>query len=78
MRYTKMQVLNRVQWLNELTGENYRASKAYGGWDLYIETPTHGHSKGFLGFDARKSTQEFMEYLDGICMAICYCRNNNK
>ena len=76
MRYTKMQVLNRVQWLNELTGENYTASKTRSEWDLYIETPTHAHSRGFLGFDVGKSTQEFMEYLYGICTAICYCRNN--
>lgn len=76
MRYTKEQVLGRVSWLNKLTGENYRTSKAYGGWDLYIETPTKGHSRGCFGFDVRMETQCFMDYLNGIFAGIAYCRNN--
>ena len=42
------------------------------GWNMYIIDKEHGHRhlRGALGFDCRKSTKEFVAYLQGIICTI--------
>lgn len=74
MRYTKKQVEARIGWLNELTGEKYQTTQTANGWDLFIKLPSGGESRGYFGFDDRKSTSEFMQYLYGCCCGLTYNR----
>lgn len=77
MRYTKKQVEDRVKFLNELTGKNFICDYApqYGGWSMYEKLPSGGCARSYFGFDDRKSTKEFMEYLYGINTALCWVNN---
>ena len=79
MRYTKKQVEDRVKLLNKLTGKNYECNFVPNhGWCMYEVQPSGGDSRGYFGFDDRKSTAEFMQYLYGINTALCWVKNNNE
>lgn len=77
MKYTKKHVEERVKFLNKLTGKNFVCDYApqYGGWSMYEKLPSGGHTRSYFGFDDRKSTKEFMEYLYGINTALCWVNN---
>lgn len=68
-RTSKQDVLGRLEYMNKVVGEEYTADYAahYGGWELYLNNGRH--SRGALGFDARKSTAEFMAYMTGVINA---------
>lgn len=69
MRYTKKQVLGIVDYLNRRLGSNYIADY-FNGWNMYIVDENGAHHRGIFGFDCRKSTKEFVSYLQGIICAI--------
>lgn len=74
MRYTKKQVKEILDYVNRRLGSNYSTDyhSGYGGWNMYIVDKEHGHRhlRGVFGFDCRKSTKEFVAYLQGIICAI--------
>lgn len=79
MRYTKKQVEDRVKLLNKLTGKNFVCDFVPSlGWSMYEELPNGGCARSYFGFDDRKSTAEFMQYLYGINTALCWVKNNNE
>ena len=77
MRYTKKLVEVRVKFLNQLTGKNFVCDYApqYGGWSMYEVLPSGDHARSYFGFDSRKSTKEFVLYLNGINTALCWVNN---
>ena len=78
MRYTKNDIIRRVEWLNELTGENYIATHNHYGWEMHIEREGGGQSRGYFGFDCRKTVGEFAQYLYGCCTGIGYARQQHE
>ena len=66
MRYTKETVLKRLEYFNTLTGMNFQATYSNGGWDMFEKDANGGEHRSYFGFDSRKTTAEFMEYLYGL------------
>ena len=64
----------RVEMLTKYTGENYATTYAahYGGWELHVQKEKGGQTRGAFGFDYRKSTAEFMAYLEGCINGLYY------
>lgn len=75
-RISKKDVLGRLKYMSKVVGEEYDADYAahYGGWNMYL-AGTGGTRRGVLGFDARKSTTEFMEYMNGVINAAALLEN---
>lgn len=71
MRYTQKAVLERLDYFNALTGRNFKADyhSGYGGWCMYEKNKLGGCCRSYFGFDYRKSTTEFMAYLNGLITA---------
>ena len=74
-RTSKADVMGRLEYMNKVVGEEYTADYAahYGGWELYLNNGRH--SRGYLGFDLRKSTNEFMAYMSGVINAVLYMKD---
>ena len=73
--YKKL-IEGRVNSINEIFDTNYQADYTahYGGWNLFIVGENGGHSRGYIGFDYRKSNTEMLNYLDGILAGIHFWR----
>jgi len=75
MRTTKKDVLARLAYMSKVVGVEYDADfcACFGGWSMWL-AGTCGCKRGFLGFDYRKSTAEFMEYMNGIIYGVLYLK----
>ena len=71
---TKELIEYRIEFINTKLGTNYKTDYVshYGGWNLYEVLPSGGHSRGFIGFDERKSNAEMLNYVDGIYNMLCF------
>jgi len=69
---TKKDVMERLGYVNKILKTDYRSDFAshYGGWNMYlVDNRNGGHYRGKYGFDYRKTTREFYQYLLGIIVS---------
>lgn len=68
IKQRKQIIKNKVEMLNELTGENYTYDyvSSYGGYQMYIIGENGRQFTGWLGFHGRYKPTEFIAYLDGL------------
>lgn len=79
MKITKSIIARRLATLNSMQGTKYIAdyNPVYGGWSMhYVCNEYGGLSSGDFGFDDRKSTREFFNYLVGIIAGLWYAERN--
>lgn len=73
----RQRIEKMVAELAEATKKPYDTdfNSCYGGWNLYYQSESGGHSRGTFGFDYRLSTKEMIAYMNGVLKGLAYKNN---